>query len=88
MNIIDVDWLSNVIRAAGGNNQLGAGALAEKVAEALNPKVDESLRQAHALGFIRAAKWAGRSDLIADVDSPAYESEQHSDLQCLKANTR
>jgi hypothetical protein len=32
---VDVDWLSNVIRAADGNNTLGAGALAEKIVEAL-----------------------------------------------------
>lgn len=31
----DVDWLSNVIRAADGGNNLGAGALAEKIVEAM-----------------------------------------------------
>jgi hypothetical protein len=31
----DIDWLSNVIRAANGSNSLGAGALAEKIVEAL-----------------------------------------------------
>lgn len=33
--VIDVDWLSNVIRAANGENKLGAGALAEKIVEAI-----------------------------------------------------
>jgi hypothetical protein len=37
-----VDWLSNVIRQADGNNNLGAGALAEKIVEAFN-----KLQQAH-----------------------------------------
>lgn len=31
----DVDWLSNVIRQVDGNNKLGAGALAEKIVEAI-----------------------------------------------------
>jgi hypothetical protein len=31
----DVDWLANVIRAADGNHSLGAGALSEKIVEAL-----------------------------------------------------
>lgn len=31
----DVDWLSNVIRQVDGNNSLGAGALAEKIVEAM-----------------------------------------------------
>jgi len=30
---INIDWLSNVIRAVDGNNTLGAGALAEKIVE-------------------------------------------------------
>jgi len=35
---IDVDWLSNVIRTVDGNHSLGAGALAEKIAEAINAR--------------------------------------------------
>lgn len=31
----DVDWLAQVIRAADGNHTLGAGALAEKIVEAM-----------------------------------------------------
>lgn len=31
----EVDWLANVIRAADGNHSLGAGALAEKIVEAM-----------------------------------------------------
>lgn len=31
----DVDWLSNVIRTADGNHSLGAGALAEKIVDAM-----------------------------------------------------
>lgn len=31
----DVDWLSNVIRTADGSHNLGAGALAEKIVEAM-----------------------------------------------------
>jgi hypothetical protein len=34
----DVDWLSNIIRAADGNHTLGAGALAEKIVEAIAAK--------------------------------------------------
>ena len=34
--VLDVDWLSNVIRTVDGNNTLGAGALAEKIVEALS----------------------------------------------------
>jgi hypothetical protein len=33
--VADVDWLSNVIRRVDGNNTLGAGALAEKIVEAM-----------------------------------------------------
>lgn len=33
---VDVDWLSNVIRSADGNHSLGAGALAEKIVEAID----------------------------------------------------
>ncbi len=33
--VIDVDWLSNVIRSADGDHSLGAGALAEKIVEAI-----------------------------------------------------
>jgi hypothetical protein len=32
---VDVDWLSNVIRAADGEHKLGAGALAEKIVAAI-----------------------------------------------------
>jgi DNA repair exonuclease SbcCD ATPase subunit len=31
----DVDWLANVIRQVDGNHKLGAGALAEKIVEAI-----------------------------------------------------
>ena len=34
----DVDALSNIIRAADGNHNLGAGALAEKIIEALEKR--------------------------------------------------
>ena len=33
--LLDVDWLSKVIRAADGNNTLGAGALAEVICAAI-----------------------------------------------------
>jgi len=32
---LDVDWLANVIRQVDGNHKLGAGALAEKIVEAI-----------------------------------------------------
>lgn len=35
----DVDALSNIIRAADGNHNLGAGALAEKIIEALEKRL-------------------------------------------------
>lgn len=31
----DVDWLAQVIRAVDGNHSLGAGALAEKIVDAM-----------------------------------------------------
>ena len=34
-SVPDVDWLSNVIRSVDGSHQLGAGALAEKICEAM-----------------------------------------------------
>lgn len=34
--LLNVDWLSNVIRAVDGNNSLGAGALAEAIIEEIN----------------------------------------------------
>ena len=33
---VDPDWLANVIRTVDGNHKMGAGALAEKIAEAIN----------------------------------------------------
>lgn len=36
---IDVDWLANVIRDVDGNNSLGAGALAEKIVEAMAQQI-------------------------------------------------
>lgn len=33
---VDPDWLSNVIRTVDGNHTMGAGVLAEKIAEAIN----------------------------------------------------
>ena len=38
---IGVDWLSNVIRTVDGNHSLGAGALAEKIVEAINARGGE-----------------------------------------------
>ena len=35
ITVPNVDWLANVIRTANGNNTLGAGALAEKIVEAI-----------------------------------------------------
>ena len=34
--IPDVDWLASVIRSVDGNHTLGAGALAEKIVEAMS----------------------------------------------------
>lgn len=34
-SVPDIDWLSNVIRKVDGNHKLGAGALAEKIVEAM-----------------------------------------------------
>lgn len=44
VKVPDVAWLSNVIRSADGNNTLGAGALAEKIVEAMlaAPKKQET----------------------------------------------
>lgn len=38
---VDVDWLANVIRDADGQNTLGAGALAERIAEAMRGKPND-----------------------------------------------
>ena len=35
---LDADWLSNVIRQADGSNTMGAGALAEKIVEAIEAR--------------------------------------------------
>jgi len=35
IQIPDVDWLAQVIRCENGNNQMGAGKLAEKIVEAM-----------------------------------------------------
>lgn len=40
---IDVDWLSNVIRAIDGRHDLGAGVLAEKIVEAIDLQRKEGL---------------------------------------------
>jgi hypothetical protein len=42
----DIDWLANVIRTVDGSNKLGAGALAEKIVEALAAMQCEKLPQA------------------------------------------
>ena len=36
--LLDADWLSNVIRQTDGNNTMGAGALAEKIVEAIEAR--------------------------------------------------
>lgn len=38
------------------------------------------MSQAYAMGWRRAALWANRDDLIADIDSPAYERDMAEDL--------
>jgi hypothetical protein len=40
----DVDWLASIIRSVDGNHKLGAGALAEKIVEALATKKPEELK--------------------------------------------
>ena len=47
--------------------------------------VGEALREAFKLGFIAAANWALRHDLIADTDSPAYIRERDAALRALPA---
>ena len=57
----------------------------------MNTPID-TIRQAYLLGWIKAARWANRDDLIDDIDSPAYtkdadaalaelERTQHTDLE-------
>lgn len=43
----------------------------------------ELLQQAHEMGFLRAAEWAGRDDLLADTKSPAYLRERDFDVSSL-----
>jgi hypothetical protein len=64
---IDVDWLANVIRSVDGNNQLGAGALAEKIAEALANKDDPASDDD---GWI---PWGGGECPIPEAKAGEYE---------------
>ena len=35
-SLVDPDWLANVIRTVDGDHAMGAGTLAEKIADAIN----------------------------------------------------
>ena len=37
---------------------------------------ERAIALAYAAGWASAAKWAGRNDLMADIDSPAYQAER------------
>lgn len=42
------------------------------------------MSQEYAMGWRRAALWANRDDLIADIESPAYERDMAADLATLR----
>lgn len=44
---------------------------------------EAALREAHRLGFLRAAGWMQRDDLFDDVASPAYRKDRDHDLAAL-----
>lgn len=46
----------------------------------MNLYTQEQLEAAYELGWICAAHWADRTDLIADTDSPAYEKQRDEKL--------
>ena len=43
----------------------------------------DDLECAHQLGFLRAAQWSHREDLVADTDSPAYKLDRDVDLSSI-----
>jgi|GEM_PF-4362324 len=61
-----VDWLSNVIRQADGNNRLGAGALAETIVEAVS-----GLDQDRPIASRQGPQLLGRVELQREAKHPA-----------------
>jgi cell division septum initiation protein DivIVA len=61
-----VDWLSNVIRQADGNNKLGAGALAETIVEAVS-----GLDQDRPIASGQGPQLLGRVELQREAKHPA-----------------
>lgn len=65
----DVDWLSNVIRAADGNNTLGAGALAEKIVEAMIAAAQQVAPEGYVIVPVTLLEWAQQNiDNVEDED--------------------
>lgn len=52
---------------------------------AVEPMAMQTLHDAYGLGFLRAAEWAKRDDLLSDVNSLAYLSAMVKDLTALAA---
>lgn len=60
----DVDWLANVIRSVDGNHKMGAGALAEKIVQALAAPSPQPAIQAGEWQPIEFAPKDGRTILL------------------------
>ena len=56
-----------------------AAVLAEQV-KAVPTQATEAMREAYKLGWILCANWAKRTDLYADIDSPAYIKDRDAAL--------
>ena len=46
----------------------------------------EAMRDAYEAGWAKCARWANRSDLVFDVDSPAYKADRESALAAITPN--
>lgn len=51
---------------------------------ASQPSHNDVLEEAYAQGWVICSRWAGRDDLIFDMDSRAYAEERDSKLRALK----
>ena len=44
------------------------------------------MREAYEAGWVECARWANRSDLVSDIDSPAYITDRESALAAITPN--
>ncbi len=90
-----IDLENEVARAVGSRRELTIGfarAIIDEVLAAIAQKLDtpsESLiNKAYESGWVEAACWAERDDLIADVDSPAYLDDRMANLDSIYAEAQ